>query len=76
MIFDPNAPSDAELWRHLHADHPGAVVRWLPVAYFNADSGPMAATMLAAADPAAALDANFRVHRTLPGNAALILRKK
>ncbi|MES1954087.1 hypothetical protein SAHY_05873 [Salinisphaera hydrothermalis EPR70] len=60
VIFDPNAPSDAELWRHLHADHPDAVVRWLPVAYFNADSGPMAATMLAAADPAAALDANFR----------------
>lgn len=59
VIFDPNAPSDAALWRNLQRLHPGLAIRWLPVAYFGKDSAAIAATMLDAADPAAALAANF-----------------
>lgn len=59
VIFDPNAPSDAALWRNLQRLHPDLVIRWLPIAYFGKDSAAIAATMLDAADPAAALAANF-----------------
>ncbi len=64
VIFDPNAPSDAMLWRNLRKYHPDTAVRWLPVAYFGRDSGPLAATLLDAAKPAAALAANFRHYDT------------
>ena len=59
VIFDPNAPSDAALWRNLQRQHPELTVRWLPVGYFRKDSAALAATLLDAADPAAALAKNF-----------------
>ena len=59
VIFDPNAPSDAALWRNLQRLHPGVAVRWLPISYFGKDSAGVAATLLDAPDPAAALAENF-----------------
>lgn len=59
VIFDPNAPSDAALWHNLQRLHPNLAVRWLPINYFGKDSAALAATLLDAPNPAAALAENF-----------------
>ncbi len=64
VIFDPNAPSDAMLWRNLQNLYPHLPLSWLPVAYIQKDSAGLSATLLSAPDPAAALDMNFRNYVT------------
>jgi hypothetical protein len=60
VIFDPNAPCDVELWRTLQHAHPELAVRWLPIAYFTADSAEVGLEILDAPAPATALDTHFQ----------------
>lgn len=55
VVFDPNNPYDAWVYRRLRRDYPNIPVRWVPVAYMSADSAAMAGAMLASSDPAASL---------------------
>lgn len=59
VIFDANCPHCARLYEVLKREHPDVSVRWIPIAYFRADSGTMAAAIVHAPDPAASLDRNF-----------------
>lgn len=56
VVFDPNNPYDARVYRRMRSDYPGIPVRWVPVAYMRADSAAMAGAMLSSSDPAASLD--------------------
>lgn len=60
VICDAHCPYCAKLERTLQQEHPGLVVRWVPVAYFKPDSAVLAAAILASPDPAASLAANYR----------------
>lgn len=60
VIFDANCPYCAKLYTAMHKDHPNVSVRWVPVAYFWADSAALEAAILQADDPVASLDTNFR----------------
>ncbi|MBB1060042.1 hypothetical protein [Marilutibacter spongiae] len=62
LVFDAHCPACARTYMQLREAHPDVPVRWVPVAYFAADSGAQAAAILAAADPAKALDDNFRAY--------------
>ncbi|GAB3339023.1 hypothetical protein [Marilutibacter aestuarii] len=60
VVCDANCPYCARLDRTLRARHPDLAVRWVPTAYFKPDSEAMAAALLSAPDPSAALAANYR----------------
>ncbi|PWK86746.1 thioredoxin fold domain-containing protein [Fulvimonas soli] len=60
IIFDANCPYCARLYALLRQEARGIAVRWVPIAYFREDSARLAAAILHAGDPRAALDANFR----------------
>jgi thiol:disulfide interchange protein DsbG len=60
VIFDANCPYCARLYALLLQDAHGMAVRWVPIAYLRDDSARLAAAILDANDPRAALDANFR----------------
>ena len=59
VIFDTNCPYCARLYEALKREHPKVAVRWVPIAYFRADSGSMAAAILRSPNPAASLDRDF-----------------
>lgn len=59
IVFDPNCPYCSIAWKTLRPHlAEGLEVRWVPVAYLQADSGTKVAALLGAKDPAAALEAN------------------
>jgi len=60
VVCDANCPYCAKLDRTLRRDYPDVAIRWVPIAYFKPDSSTLAAAILADADPAAALDRNYR----------------
>lgn len=60
VIFDANCPHCARLYALLRQEAPGIAVRWVPIAYFRPDSARLAAAILHADDPRAALDTDFR----------------
>ena len=59
IIFDPNCPYSAKLYKYLARRHPTTAVRWVPVTYFKRDSDALALSILEATSPAAALARNF-----------------
>lgn len=59
IIFDANCPYCARLHTALKREYSNVVVRWVPVAYFRADSGTMAAAILHSKNPAGSLDLAF-----------------
>ena len=58
IYFDPNCPMCARQWQILKPYLGTLRIHWIPFAYFNASSARMAAGLLAAKDPAAALAFN------------------
>lgn len=51
VFFDPNCPHCAKLWARLYGEksaYKNVATRWVPVAYMNAQSLGMAATLLSA----------------------------
>lgn len=73
VIFDPYCPASANLYRKLAQEHPGARVRWIPIAYYRTESVPAARDILAATDGTQAMHAQFermsrpRVSEVRPG---------
>lgn len=59
VIFDANCPNSARLYQHLQRQALPVSMRWVPVAWLRPNSLKKAAALLAAPDPAAALDDNF-----------------
>lgn len=59
VIFDPNCPYCARLYLKLKQQYPTVPIRWVPIAYLVASSGPRGAAILQSKDPAASLDADF-----------------
>ena len=64
IVCDAHCPYCARLYRTLRTDYPGLPVRWVPIAYFQPDSGRVAAAILSSPDPAAALDRNYQNYDT------------
>ena len=58
IYFDPNCPMCARQWQLLKPYLQTVRIHWIPFAYFNTSSTRMAAGILAAKDPAAALAFN------------------
>jgi hypothetical protein len=59
IVFDPNCPASANLFNRLAKTHTSTAIRWVPIAYYQRTSAGKAMSILADADPAAALTANF-----------------
>ncbi len=69
VFFDPMCPHCALLWssaRVLVAQRP-ARMQWTPIAFFGSDSTGRGATILASADPVAAMDEHERRMRDKQG---------
>lgn len=64
IVCDAHCPYCARLYKTLRTDYPGLPVRWVPIAYFQPDSGRVAAAILSSPDPAAALDRNYQNYDT------------
>lgn len=67
VFFDPDCPFCARFWQTLWPRHRDYRIRWIPVAYARPDSNRVAAAILLASDPQAALVHNeegfhFRQH--------------
>lgn len=62
MICDVHCPYCARVYTQLVERRPALRVRWVPIAYFKPDSDRVAAAILAAPDPRAALDRNYRAY--------------
>lgn len=60
IVCDAHCPYCARLYTQLRSRFQDVAVRWVPVAYFRPDSAALAAAILSADDPAAALDENYR----------------
>ncbi len=58
VYFDPHCPACARQWAVLHPYMDEVRIHWVPVAYIDASSARVAAAMLSAPDPAAALATN------------------
>lgn len=58
VFFDPQCPHCAVLWNEAKPLKSQAKFVWIPVGLLNASSAPQGAAILAAADPAAAMDAH------------------
>lgn len=56
VFFDPNCPHCGELWKAAKPLLGKLKMVWIPVALLGKTSGPLGATLLAAADPAKAMD--------------------
>ena len=56
VFFDPQCPHCSELWRNAKPLNTKVRFVWIPVGLINASSTAQGATLLAAADPAAAMD--------------------
>lgn len=61
VFFDPQCPHCAALWMASKPLLDRIRMVWMPVAFISPSSGPQGALLLAAADPAAAMD----LHETL-----------
>lgn len=46
IIFDPNGPNGARLYRYLRKVHPDLAVRWVPIAYFGKTSAAVTGILL------------------------------
>jgi len=62
LVCDAHCPYCAKLHAQLATDFPERAVRWVPIAYFRADSAALAARILSSSDPVAALDGNYRTY--------------
>lgn len=60
VMFDPNCPYSAVHYQKLRSEFSNLAMRWVPVAYYKDDSDVLAASLLAAEKPSAALDRNFQ----------------
>lgn len=69
VIFDPDCPYCALLYRYFQKRHPDTAVRWVPVAYLLPDSGTRAAAILASPNPAVSLDTDL-FHYNFNGKAS------
>lgn len=58
VYFDPHCPVCARQWAVLRPYMDEVRIHWVPVAYIDASSARMAAALLSAPDPAAALASN------------------
>ncbi len=58
VFFDPNCPFCARFWQSLWPRHREYRIRWIPVAYVRPDSARVAASILLANAPQAALVQN------------------
>jgi len=58
VFFDTTCPHCAELWKAAQPLHNRVKLVWMPVALLRPQSGPQGATILAAANPAAAMAEN------------------
>ncbi|MDB5942718.1 MAG: dsbG [Ramlibacter sp.] len=58
VFFDPQCPHCAVLWNEAKPLKSQAKFVWIPVGLLNASSTPQGAALLAAPDPAAAMDAH------------------
>lgn len=58
VYFDPHCPVCAQQWAVLRPYMDQVRIHWVPVAYIDATSARVAAAMLSAPDPVAALAAN------------------
>ena len=56
VFFDPQCPHCSELWRNAKPLNSKVKFVWIPVGLMNASSTAQGATLLAAADPVAAMD--------------------
>ena len=56
VFFDPQCPHCSELWRNAKPLYSKVKFVWIPVGLMNASSTAQGATLLAAADPASAMD--------------------
>jgi thiol:disulfide interchange protein DsbG len=58
VFFDTTCPHCAHLWQAAKDAGPQLKVVWMPIGLLRPQSGPQGATILAAADPSAAMAAN------------------
>ncbi len=58
VFFDPQCPHCTALWEAARPLKSQAKFVWIPVALLNGSSAPQGAALLAASDPAAAMDAH------------------
>lgn len=58
VFFDTTCPHCAELWKASQPLLPKLKMVWMPIGLLRASSGPQGATILAAADPVAAMAEN------------------
>jgi thiol:disulfide interchange protein DsbG len=67
VFFDPQCPHCAALWQAARPLKSQARFVWVPVSLLNANSTLQGATLLAAADPIAAMDQHEELLRTQKG---------
>lgn len=60
VFFDPACPHCAQLWANARPLHNQLKMVWIPLGWLRPSSGPQSATILAAEDPAAAMEENER----------------
>lgn len=60
VIFDPNGPYGALLFKEMQAAYPFLPVRWVPVGVFGNNSIEKTATLLASTDPISALETDLQ----------------
>lgn len=60
VVFDPNCPYSAVHYQKIRSAFSNLAMRWVPVAYYKDDSDVLAASLLAAKNPSAALARNFQ----------------
>lgn len=70
VFFDPQCSHCAALWESARPLRTQAKFVWIPVGLLNGSSGPQGATILAAPDPAAAMDAHELSMREKKGGIA------
>ncbi|HET7314478.1 hypothetical protein [Salinisphaera sp.] len=62
IIFDPNAPYGAKLYRYLRQAHPDLAIRWVPIAYFGKTSKAVTAILLNSRHPKRDLHTDLRYY--------------
>lgn len=68
VVFDPNCPYSAKIYRYFKQHHPRTPIRWTPVAYMRADSYALAVAIFHSRDSRTSLDTDldrydFAAHR-------------
>ena len=61
VFFDPACPHCAQLWANAKPLQTQLKMVWIPLGWLRPSSGPQSATILSAADPAAAMEENERL---------------